>query len=161
MAADWIQKRKAASEQRKQETHLEDARDRLATQTIKVDGPVFWELLLPELNEQCADMEDIGFQAKAYSLDNPHYPDEKTYRIDVQTKGHWPCDAHASLIHFTGSSLIRVSSNIPKLTEITLCVTERGVRAISNKDTWPMDAIALAGYLLEGLVGAIEREKNR
>jgi hypothetical protein len=134
MAAEWINRRKAKSDQEKQDAEVSAARDRIATQTIRTDGPIFWDSILPELNEQCADMEGINFQAKAYSYDNPYCLEEKTYRIDVQTKGHWPLDAHASLIHFTGSSLIRVSSDIPKLTEISLCVTERGIRAVSNKD---------------------------
>jgi hypothetical protein len=105
-------------------------------------------------------MEGIGYQAKAYFLDNPFLVEEKTYRIDVQTKGNWPLDAHASLIHFAGSSVIKVSSNIPKLTEISFCATDRGLRAVSDRDMLQMDVKALAAYLLEGLVNAIEKQKR-
>lgn len=161
MAAEWINKRRAESEQKKQDANVEAARDRLATQTIRTDGPIYWDSLLSRLNEQCDDMDEIGFQARAYPLDNPYCPEENTYRIDVQTKGHWPQDAHASLTYFTGSTLIRVSSDIRKLAEITLCVTERGIRAISDRDMSQMDVESLAAYLLNGLVEVIEKEKNR
>lgn len=160
MAAEWINRRKAKLGQDKQDANLEVARDRLATQTIQAEGPMFWDALLPELEKQCRDMEDIGFQAQAYFLDNQFCPEEKTYRIDVQTKGNWPFDAHVPLIYFSGSSIIKVASDIPKLTEISLCATERGIRAISNKDTHQMDVQALAAYLLEGLVEAIEKERR-
>jgi hypothetical protein len=160
MAAEWINRRKTQLEQTKTDAAIEIARDRLAAQTIRADGPILWDYLLPELNQQGSDMEDLGYQAKAYSLDNPFLSEEKTYRIDVQSKGNWPVDAHASLIYFIGSSVIRVSSNIPKLTEISLCATERGIRAISNKGTSQMDVKALAAYLLEGLVEAIEKERK-
>jgi uncharacterized membrane protein (UPF0127 family) len=160
MAAEWINRRKEELKQKEQAAKISAAQDRLATETIRIDGPVYWDSLLPELNRQCSDMEDLGYQANAYSLDNPFCPEEKTYRIDVQTKGHWPFDAHASLIHFTGSSIVKVSSSIPKLTEIFLSVTERGIRAISNKDMSQMDVKALAAYLLEGLVETIEKERR-
>lgn len=160
MAAEWINRRKEQADREKQDATVEAARDRLATQTIKVDGPVYWDSLLPELNGQCSDMDDLGYQAKAYFLDNPFNPKEKTYRIDIQTRGNWPSDAHASLIYFAESDLIRVSSNIAKLSEIYLCVTEHGIRAISNKDMTQMDVKKLAAYLLEGLVEAIEKERR-
>ena len=121
---------------------------------------MYWDSLLPELTEQCDDLDDLGYQAKAYFLDNPYCPDEKTYRIDIQTKGNWPTDAHASLIYFTGSAEIRVSSNIRKLSEISLYATERGIRAVSNKEMTQMGVKELASYLLEGLVESIEKEKR-
>jgi hypothetical protein len=160
MAADWINRRREKLEQDRQDAALEAAKERLTTLAIRADVPIFWASLLPELNEQCGDLDEIGFKAEAYPLDNPFHTDEKTYRISVQTKGHWPVDAHASLIHFTGSSVIRVSSNIPKLTEISLYVTERGIMAVSNKELRQMDVKGLAAYLLEGLVEAIEKERR-
>ena len=160
MAAEWINRRKAELDQKKQDAKIESARDRLATETTRINGPVYWDSLLPELNKQCGDMEELGYQAKAYPLDNPYCEGEKTYHIDVQTIGHFPCDAHAILIHFSGSSTIKVSSNIPKLTEISLCATERGIRANTNNDMSLMDVKALAAYLLEGLVEAIEKERR-
>jgi len=160
MAADWINRRKEQAYKQEQDAKIEAAKDRLAAQVIKADGPVYWESLLPELNAQCVDMADLGYQAKAYFLDNPFNPREKTYRIDIQTKGHWPSDAHASLIYFAESDLIRVSSNIAKLSEIYLCATEHGIRAISNKDMAHMDVKKLAGYLLEGLVDTVEKERR-
>lgn len=159
MAAEWINRRKDEAEKKKHDLYLEVAKEGLARQAIKTSGPVFWDSLLRELNTQCADMEDIGFQAMAYSLDNPYCLEEKTYRIDVQTKGHWPRDAHASLIYFTGSSLIRATSDIRKLTEISLSVTERGIRAVSNLELRQMDAEELASFLLKELVEAIEKRK--
>lgn len=160
MAAEWINRRKAQLDQEKHDAKIEAALDRLAAQTIATDGPPFWESLLPELDEQCADIDDIGFQGKSYPLDNPYCPEQKSYRIDVQKKGHFPFSAFALLVHTIGSSTINVTGNIPKLTEISLCATERGIKAISNKDMRQMDVKELAEYLLTGLVDTIEKERR-
>lgn len=160
MAAEWINKRRAQLERAQQEAKSKAVLDRLAMRAIGTDGPLFVESLLPEFRKQCADMDDIGFQAQAYSLDNPYCPEQKTYRIDVQTKGHFVHSAFALLVHTIGSSTINVTGSIPKLTEISLSVTERGIKAISNKDMRQMDVEELAGYLLEGLVAAIEKARK-
>jgi len=160
MAAEWIKRRKAQMELDARDANIREGQERLASQTIVTDGPVFWDAVLPELNEQCADMEDLGFQARAYTQPNPYCLTERTYRIDVQTKGHFPIDAFIQLIHFAGSSTIKVTGSIPKLTDISLCVTDRGIRAVSNKDMELMDPAGLAEYLLSGLVEAIERKKR-
>lgn len=160
MAAEWINRRKEQEQKDKQDAQLEDAKDQLAAQVVKTEGPLYWESLLPDLTEQCSDLDAIGYQAKAYSLENQFCVEQKTYQIDMQTKGHWPTDAHATLIYFTGSSEIRVTSNIRKLSEISLYATECGIRAVSNLDLKQMDAKGLASYLLEGLVETIEKEKR-
>jgi hypothetical protein len=160
MAAEWINRRKLHEEQEKRDAQLEAAKDQLAAQAVKTEGPLYWESLLPELSQQCEDLDVIEIQAKAYSLENQFCPEQKTYQVDMQTKGHWPTDAHATLIYFTGSSEIRVTSNIRKLSEISLYATEHGIRAVSNLDLKQMDVKGLASYLLEGLVEAIDKEKR-
>jgi hypothetical protein len=160
MATRWITKYKTEQVQEALATQAESARHSLAAKTIKTDGPKFWDALLPTFEGQCLEMEEIGFKAHAYELPNPYCEEEKTYRIDVQAMTNWPETAFALLVYTVGSSAIKVTGDIPKLTDFRFLHTEDGLRITQNRDSRILDTEDLAGYVLEGLVEAIKEARK-
>ena len=160
MAAKWIATVKAAQEQESATDQMESVRRSLAGETIRSDGPVFWDALLRCFKEQCEEMQEIGFKAQAYELPNPFYGQEKTYRVDVQAESDWPETAFAMLVYTVGSSKIKVTGDLPKLSEFIFRATDNGLRAAPNRDLRLLEVEDLAGYVLSGLTEVIKKART-
>ena len=87
MAAEWINRRKEQEQKDKQDAQLEDAKDQLAAQVVKTEGPLYWESLLPDLTEQCSDLDAIGYQAKATPSKINFVSSRKRTRSTCKPKG--------------------------------------------------------------------------
>jgi hypothetical protein len=157
MVPGWLNKRKAKLEQDATEKKLKDARESLATKIIRDSGVVYFGDLLKELKDQCENLPEVGFKGVAYDLPNPHNPLELCTRIDVEAKKTWPESAFALLLYSAGTSIVRVSGEIPKLREFSFYIFGEDVKASPNHSMSHMNPSQCAEYLLESLLDVIER----
>lgn len=158
MAAEWIETRKAKNEQKKNTENLDTARESLRKQIINSDGSSYWDALQPAFDEQCADMDKIGFRGHAYPQPNPFCPSQLSIRIDVHAKSDLTNSAFAILYYDAGADTIQVVGNIPRLTELPFYVYDGELRTVPPVVLQYMNPADCAAYILSALVDVVEKQ---